>query len=68
MPRGIAVLVLLVGVITFAAGIIGLLGNPDMADNLKQFSILFMLAWEVWLRRVLWSKKFAAASLGLAIA
>ena len=68
MPRGLAVLVLLAGVITFAAGIIGLLGNPDMADSLQTFSIPFMLAWEVWLWRVLWSKKFTAASPELAIA
>jgi hypothetical protein len=62
MPRGLAVLALLTGAITFIAGVLGLLGNPAMADSIQQFAILFMLAWEVWLWRVLVSKKFAAAS------
>jgi len=68
MPRVLAVLVLLAGGITFAAGIFGLLGNPDMADSLQTFSIPFMLAWEVWLWRVLWSKKFTTVSPELAVA
>jgi hypothetical protein len=54
-------LALLAGGITFIAGVIGLLGNSNLADSIQQFSILFMLAWAVWLWRVLVSKKFAAA-------
>jgi hypothetical protein len=68
MPRVLAVLVLIAGGLTFAAGIIGLLGNPNMADSLQTFSIPFMLAWEVWLWRVLWSKKFTTVSPELAVA
>jgi hypothetical protein len=61
MPRGLAVLVLLAGVITFIAGVVGLLGNPGLADSIQTFSIPFSLAWEIWLWRVLVSKKFTAA-------
>jgi hypothetical protein len=62
MPRGLAVLALLAGVIGFIAGVAGWLVSLDMADNLNTLSIPFMLAWEVWLWRVLVSKKFAAPS------
>ena len=62
MPRWLAMLALLGGGITFIAGVIGLLGNPNLADNIQQFSILFMLAWAMWLWRVLISKKFAVPS------
>ena len=62
MPRGLAVLALLAGVIGFVAGVAGWLVSLDMADNLNTLSIPFMLAWEVWLWRVLISNKFAAAS------
>ena len=62
MPRGLAVLALLGGGITFIAGVIGLLGNPDLADSLQSISIFFMLAWAVWLWRVMVSKKIVAAS------
>jgi hypothetical protein len=60
MPRGLAVLALLAGGITFVAGVVGLLGNAEMADSLQSFSILFMLAWGVWLGVIFLSKKFAA--------
>jgi Domain of unknown function (DUF4386) len=62
MPRLLAVLALLTGGITFIAGVIDLFGKQNMADSIQSISILFMLAWEVWLWRVLVSKKFAAAS------
>jgi hypothetical protein len=62
IPRGLAVLALLAGGFNFIAGVFGILGNPTMADSLQSFSILFMLAWAVWLWRVLVSNKFAAAS------
>jgi hypothetical protein len=62
MPHVLAVLALLGGGITFVAAIIDFLGNPGLADNIQSFSILFIIAWAVWLWRVFWSKKFAAAS------
>jgi hypothetical protein len=62
MPRLLSVLALLTGGITFVAGVIDSFGNQNMADSVQQFSILFLLAWTIWLWRVLWSKKFAAAS------
>jgi hypothetical protein len=62
MPRLLAVLALLTGGIAFIAGVIDLFGKPSLADNIQSVSILFMLAWAVWLWRVLRSKKFTAAS------
>jgi hypothetical protein len=62
MPRIPAVLALLGGVISFVGGVLYFLGNPGLADSIQSFSILFMLVWAVWVWRVLWSRKFAAAS------
>jgi hypothetical protein len=63
MPRWLAALALVTGGLTFIAAVAGFLGNPDMADSIQTLSIPFMLAWEVWLWRVLVSKKFTSASL-----
>jgi hypothetical protein len=62
IPHALAVLALLGGGITFIAGFIDFLGNPGLADSIQSISILFTLAWEVWLWRLLVSKKFTAAS------
>ena len=62
MPRVLAILAFLAGAIYFIAGVFGLVGNPDLADNISTLAILFVLVWSVWLWRVLVSKKFAAAN------
>ena len=59
MPRVLAILAFLAGVIYFVAGVFGLLGNPVIADSISTLSILFVLVWSVWLWRVLLSNKFA---------
>jgi hypothetical protein len=61
MPRILAVLALLGGGISFVGGVIYFLGNPGLADNIQSLSIPFNLVWAIWLWRVFWSKKFAAA-------
>ena len=62
MPRGLAVLALLAGVTYFIAAVGGFLGSQAIAENVSSISILFVLAWLVWLWRVFLSKKMAAAS------
>ena len=62
MPRVLAILALLAGLIYFIAGVVGFLGNSSLSDSISTPAILFVLAWALWLWRVLLSKKFAAAS------
>jgi hypothetical protein len=62
MPRVLAILALLAGGVYFIAAVVGFLGNPNLSDSISTLSILFVLAWSLWLWRVLLSKKFAAAS------
>jgi uncharacterized membrane protein YwaF len=68
MPRGLAVVALLAGLILFVSGVIGLLGNPDLSDNVSTFAFLLILVWEVWLWRVFLSKKFTTISIETAAA
>jgi len=61
LPRGLAALSLLAGVIFLISGISGFLVSADLADSISLFAILAMFVWQFWLWRVFWSKGFAAA-------
>jgi len=61
MPRGLAIVELLAGVLFLVAGLGGFISGPDFADSLSLFAELLMLVWLFWLWRVFLSKKFSAA-------
>lgn len=60
MPRGLAVVELLAGVLFLVAGVAGFAVGPDLADSLSLFAELLMLVWLFWTWRVFWSAKFSA--------
>jgi len=68
MPRGLAVLALLAGAVALILGIAGFLGSAAIVDGGNLVLDILMLAWIVWLVIVFLSKKFTAASTGLAAA
>ncbi len=60
MPRGVAVLALLVGFVYLVAGAGGFLQGADFADSVSALALLPMVVWLVWLGRVLLSGRLAA--------
>jgi hypothetical protein len=62
MPRGLAVVALVAGVLFLVSGIGGFVAGTDFADNVSLIPFLLMFVWIFWLWRVFWSKSFADAS------
>ena len=61
MPRGLAVLALLTGVVALVLGVAGFMDSAAIVDGGNLILDILMLAWVVWLGIVFLSKKFAAA-------
>ena len=62
MPRGLAVVTLLTGILYLITGVSGLMGIAVIGEYAGLVAAVLMLAWAVWLCVVFTSKKFAATS------
>jgi hypothetical protein len=61
MPRGLAVVAFLTGVVFLILGVAGFMGSATIVNWGNLVGDIFMLVWLVWLCVVFLSKKFAAA-------
>jgi hypothetical protein len=61
MPRLLAVLALLIGVLYLLLGVAGFMGAAGFTNGGNLVGDILMLVWLVWLWRLFLSKKFAAA-------
>jgi hypothetical protein len=61
MPRLLAVLALLIGVLYLLLGVAGFMGSAGFTNVGNLVGDILMLGWLVWLWRLFLSKKFAAA-------
>jgi hypothetical protein len=59
MPRGLAVLALVTGVVYLLLGVAGFMGSAGVINGGNLVSDILMLGWLVWLGVVFLSKKFA---------
>jgi hypothetical protein len=66
MPRGLAVVALLIGVTYFISGTAGLLGSQDLSDNISLIPMVLMLVWLGWLCRVFLSGRLTSERLPVA--
>lgn len=66
MPRGLAVVALLIGATSFISGAAGLLGSQDLSDNVSLIPMVLMLVWLGWLCRVFLSGRLTSEGLPIA--
>jgi hypothetical protein len=61
MPRGLAALTLLTGLVYVILAVAGFMGSAGFVDTGNLVGDILMLVWLVWLWRTFLSKKFASA-------
>jgi hypothetical protein len=66
MPRGLAVVALVIGVAYVVSGAAGLLGSQNLADSVSLIPMVLTLVWLVWLCRVFLSGRLDSERLPVA--